>query len=283
MSLISMAVSGLKSFASNVKNQVVNSVSNSINSYADQINSVIGSAQGAIGKFLDKTFSLGSGSNGISSSNAGTFRAGGNKRDNSIYDYLTNFDKGLMKSARFRVEFKLPRGVSGSGSTHAVNPNAKAGAITSQEKNFNGNAQIDVKCHTATFPGRIIQTLQFRSNSVQFNVPYMTSYEPVTLSFYADGNMDSREYFELWQSCIMNFGNNTTNFYSEYVSDVKLYVQNDFGEDTYGVILYEAYPGNISVFDISYSAQNMPLTIMITLQYKNWLPLSNNAAFNRTV
>ncbi len=284
MSLISMATGGLRAFATTISNTVINTVSNTMNGYANEINSMVNSAAGKIGNFLNKSFNLSSGLNSLSESSAGTFRAGGNKRDNSIFDYLTNFNNGIMKSNRFRAEFKLPNGVSG-GTMHAVNSNARAAAIRGVESGMNSTGQIDVKCHTATFPARSIQTLQFRSNSVQFNIPYMTSYEPITLTFYADGNMDSREYFELWQSCIMNFGNNTTNFYNEYISDVKLYIQNDFGADTYGIILYECYPVNIAMVDMSYSASNMPLNIMITLQYKSWLPLSNtnHNNFNRTV
>jgi hypothetical protein len=97
--------------------------------------------------------------------------------------------------------------------------------------------------------------------------------------------MDTREYFELWQSCVINVGNNTMNFYNEYVSDIKLYLQNDMGADTYGVILYECYPSSISMIDVSYASRSTPMAVQVIIGYKAWIPLSNSntSSFARTV
>lgn len=281
-----MAASGLKSFASTVKNSVVNTVSNSISSYANGLTNMVNGAINSAGNLVNNLLSskLGSGSSGLFSSSAGNLNAKGNNRDNSIYDYMAHFKNGVMKSSRFRAEFNLPRGVSGGGSTHAVNTSALASKIKGVESTLNKNGSVNVKCNMATFPERSLQTIDFKSNSVNFKMPWSTSYQPISLSFYADGNLDSREYFELWQSCVMNFGNNTMNFYNEYVSDVKLYLQNDSGADAYGIILYEAYPVNIGLMDISYGNSSTVLNVMISLSFKSWLPLSNSnsTAYNRS-
>ena len=286
MSLLKMAASGLKSFASTVTNSVVNTVSNSISSYANGLTNMVNGAINSAGNLVNNLLSskLGSGSSGLFSSSAGNLNAKGNNRDNSIYDYMAHFKNGVMKSSRFRAEFNLPRGVSGGGSTHAVNTNALASKIKGVESTLNKNGSVNVKCNMATFPERSLQTIDFKSNSVNFKMPWSTSYQPISLSFYADGNLDSREYFELWQSCVMNFGNNTMNFYNEYVSDVKLYLQNDSGADAYGIILYEAYPVNIGLMDISYGNSSTVLNVMISLSFKSWLPLSNSnsTAYNRS-
>ena len=286
MSLISMAVNGLKDFASNVKNTVVYAVSNTIASYAgnftNNINSAINKAGDKINKFINGK--LGSGLNGLTGSSAGNFTAKGQDRDNTIYDYLSNFKNGVMKSSKFRAEFNLPAGIRSSATSGAVNTNALSSKIKTAEAGFNKNGSINLKCNTATFPERSLQTTDFKANSVAFKLPWAVTYNPITLSFYADGNLDSREYFELWQSCVMNFGNNTMNFYNEYVSDVKLYMQNDAGEDAYGIILYECFPVSIGLMDIAYGNSSTVLNIMITLSFKTWLPLSNSniTSFNRS-
>lgn len=277
-----MATSGLRDFASNVRNRVVESVNNTINSYASTFNTIRNNPGALLGlagnSLLDRL------NDSKSKSSAANFRAAGNKRDHTIYDFLANFKTGVMKTSRFRAEFKLPTGVIGSTGVYSVNRNAVAGRMASQESGFNREGSINIKCHMATFPQRSLQTFDFRSNSVPFRIPYATSYDPITLSFYADGNMDTREYFELWQSSVMNFGNNTLNFYNEYVSDVKLFLQNERETDTYGIMLYECYPMNIGMFDVSYAASSSVLNIVVTLAYKSWLPLSNSNAssFNRT-
>lgn len=278
MSLLPMASSGLKSFTTNIKDSTIVAVSSAAPSVLDLGKQMVGSY------LLNKLTGAGSLNNSFNESKAGNYRQGGNNRENSVFDYIANFKTGVMKSTRFRAEFNLPKGVSGS-SVRVVNSSALSGPIKNAQKGMNATGQINVKCHTATFPSRQIDTLMFKSNSVNFRVPWNINYEPITLIFYADGNLDSREYFELWQSAVMNFGNNTSNFYNEYVSDVKLYLQNDYGADTYGIILYECYPVTISVLEVGAANTNTPLNIMVTLTFKSWIPMSNSNVhdYNRTV
>lgn len=282
MSLLSMATDGLRQFASTVKNtvvQAVNTVSGIVNTYRD----VVGNVRSLIDLFRGR--GGGSTLNGWQSSTSGNYRAAGNNIDGSIYDFLSHFKSGVMKSNRFRLEFSLPRGVSGSTGMYSVNNSAMAGAMRSSEQGFNGRGSINLKCHTVSMPMRSLSTMEFKSNSTLFKVPLGTSYDPISLTFYADGNMDSREYFELWQSSVMNFGNNTLNFYNEYVSDVKIYMQNESGADVYGIILFECFPISIGMVDVSYASTNMPLNIQIMLSYKSWVPMSNSNSenFNRTI
>lgn len=268
--LVKLATSGLSQFTAftSKATSLVANVKNTINNAKNLVNS----------------FKSGGG-NGIVHSYAGNLTKGADRPRDGIYEFLSHFKNGVMKSNRFRAEFNLPSGVSGKSGTHAVNTKAMASAIKSADTGFNSKSSINIKCHTATFPQRMLQTLEFRCNSVQFKVPYTASYDGISLTFFADGNMDTREYFELWQSAIINFGNNTANFYKEYVSDIKLYIQNEAGDDTYGIILYEAYPMQISMFDMSYGMRSTPLNIQVLFSFKSWLPLSNSNSsnYNRTV
>lgn len=222
---------------------------------------------------------------GLGEKSAGNFNTGNangsNNGNNIVDDFLSHFKNGIIRPSRYRVEFKLPRGVSGGGT--AVNKEAQSGNMKKVEQALNSAGGVNIKCHNAVFPGRAISGFEYRSNSVPFTVAQYTGYEPITFTFYADSVMDTRYYFELWQSAIMNFGNNTLNFYDEYTSDVKLYMQDLSGRDVYGVILYEAYPSMVGQFDASYSATNQALNIQITMRYKSWMPLSNSNHMNRTV
>ena len=281
-----MATNGLNQFASRVNNTVVQAVS-AVNGIVSTVKNTIGAVNNLIGAF--RGFGNNSsglfGSQGNKSSYAGNYRQAGNSQDGTIFDFLSHFKSGIMKSNRFRIEFTLPKGVSGSTGMYSVNSGVKSAAMRSSESGFNGQGSINLKCHTASLPMRSLQTLDFKCNSTIFKVPYMTSYDTISLTSYADCNMDTREYFELWQSAVMNFGNNTINFYSEYISDVKLYVQNESGADVYGIILYECFPISIGMLDMSYASTNMPLNIQIMLSFKSWIPMSNSNAdnFNRTI
>lgn len=203
------------------------------------------------------------------------------KQTGEIWRFLSNFKDGIQRSNRYRIEFKLPRGCSGAG-VFDVNQYSRIGAIQTAENLYNKNGSINVKAHTVTFPQRAFQTFEIKHNSAPFRIPFTSVYDPVTFSFYTDQNMDTRRYFDIWQGAVMNFSNNTSNFYNEYVSDIKMFIENDRGEDVYGVVLYEAFPMGISIMDMSYSSTNQFMSLATTFSYKYWLPMDSSQRINRS-
>jgi len=199
----------------------------------------------------------------------------------SVWEFLSYFKRGVGRSNRYRVEFVLPRGIPAD--TVGANGEAKEGTIQQMHSRFNsGRGGVNIKCHTATFPQRSMLTVGLNQNSAEFRVPYSATYDPVTFSFYADSEMDTRDYFEIWQSSVCNFSNNTMNFLDEYTSDVKIIAMDQAGRDTYGVTLFEAWPLNIGTIDMSYSAQDAYQTTIVTMSYKSWLPQWNTGGTNRS-
>lgn len=198
-----------------------------------------------------------------------------------IWKFLSHFKQGFAKANRFRLEFTLPKGASGQN-VNDVNQYSRRGAIRSAEVLYNKNGSINVKAHTVTFPQRAFQTFDIKHNSAPFKIPFTSSYDPVTFSFYSDKDMDVRRYFDIWQGAIMNFSNNTTNFYDEYVSDIKMYVEDDNGNDVYGVVLFEAYPLGISIIDMSYTSTNQFMNLSTTFSYKYWLPMDSSQQISRS-
>jgi hypothetical protein len=206
------------------------------------------------------------------------------KQDGEIWRFLSHFKKGFAKSTRYRIEFSLPRGASGRtiNAVNDVNQFSRAGQIKVAEKLYNRNGSINIKAHTVTFPQRSLSTFEIKHNSAPFKIPYTSTYDPVTISFYNDQDMDVRRYFDIWQGTIMNFSNNTTNFYNEYVSDIKMFIQNDAGEDVYGILLVEAFPLGISIMDMAYSSTNQMLPCSVTFSYKYWLPFDSSQRVSRS-
>lgn len=205
------------------------------------------------------------------------------KQDGEIWRFMSHFKNGFARSTRYRIEFQLPKGANGRlGTVNDVNQFSRTGQIQAAEKLYNRNGSINIKAHTITFPQRALSTFEIKHNSAPFKIPYTSSYDPITISFYNDQDMDTRRYFDIWQGAIMNFSNNTSNFYSEYTSDIKMYIQNDQGEDVYGVLLVEAFPMGLSIMDMSYSSTNQFLPSSVTFSYKYWLPFDSSQRIQRS-
>lgn len=202
------------------------------------------------------------------------------KQDGEIWRFMSHFKNGFARANRYRIEFTLPKGASGN--TNDVNQYSRKGAIQTAETLYNKNGSINIKAHTVTFPQRAFQTFEIKHNSAPFKIPYTSSYDPVTFTFYNDQDMDVRRYFDIWQGSVMNFSNNTSNFYSEYTSDIKMYIENDQGEDVYGIVLIEAFPLGLSLIDMSYSTTNQFMNMSATFSYKYWLPMDSSQRISRS-
>lgn len=193
--------------------------------------------------------------------------------DMSMSTFLSKFEKGMAKPNKFRVEFNLPAGVNLQRGDIGVNEDALVSNIQAVNTILNQNGNIDVKCHTLNFPQRSLMTFEHKQNSAPMRMPYSSTYDPITFSFYADSDYDTRDFFDVWQSSVINFGTNTVNFYREYTSNIKMYAVNDMGKDTYGVVLEDAYPLNVGILDFSYSQFNNFQNVTVTMAYKKWTPL----------
>lgn len=200
----------------------------------------------------------------------------------NFWDFLSHFSQGFAQQSRYRVEFTLPSGVNLAAGTIGVNTESTIGNIQQIQNQFNAKGGINIKCHSMTFPQRSLMTYEHKQNSAPFRIPYSSTYDPVTFGFYADAQLDTRDYFDIWQAAVVNVGTNTINFYDEYVSDIKMWALDNQGNDSYGVILYEAWPLNIGTIDYAYAASNSYQTSTVTMSYKTWQPVYNNSGVQRT-
>lgn len=200
-----------------------------------------------------------------------------------VSDFMALMDKGIARSSKYKVEFVLPRGINAAASWAAVNSESTAGSIRGIDAKYNKTEKINLFCHSATLPQRSIDTAQHKQLSVPYRVPISQSYDPVTFSFYADSDLNTREYFDIWQNAVINLSNNTTNFYDEFTSDLRITLIDQEGEEGYYVDLYECWPSNIGMVDLSYSNANALINVTVTLSYKYWQSGNSDTAIHKTV
>ena len=191
----------------------------------------------------------------------------------TIQAMLAQLKRGIGRKNRYRVAFTLPAGVGGGGAF--VNANSKSGAITAIQQQYNpaSAGAVNIMCNTMSMPQRSLLTYDLTQNSAPFGVPYSASYDPATFTFYADQDLNTKKYFDIWQSTVVNLKNNTMNYPSEYVSSVDMWALDTMGQDTYGVHLEEAWPVTVGSVDYGYADNDSVQVISVTFRYKYWQPL----------
>ena len=124
-----------------------------------------------------------------------------------------NEAEGFARKGRYFVEFQLPNairvdgsvGVAGLGRDDAVMSTAAGEANmypSSSERNSmqtQMQRSVGVFCNALTIPDRKIETMPVKVHGPVRNYVFEHSYEPITLTFYADKFLRERMYFELWQ------------------------------------------------------------------------------------
>lgn len=166
------------------------------------------------------------------------------------------------KPSRFLIEFNVPKTME-----KYIRASSQAGS--SNEGSFDVG-KIALLCHSVSLPQKSFETYEHKQLGVKYKVPYSLNYEPITITFYCDGDMESRRFFEKWHKSIIDDANATLNFYEEFITDVKIKLLDVEGKVRYSIVLEEAFPLVIANVDLSYGSVNALLSASVTMSYKKW-------------
>ena len=171
--------------------------------------------------------------------------------------------EGFTMPVNFKVEFQAPRGIEhASGSPHGDSPGAgkvKTGSLewkthlmnnstVSQIKAREKQAQmpahtqynptggdkdkqsrdlqkLNLYCSKVTLPEKTINVGLYRHYGASFAFPQSIQYGTITTTFYCDGTMHIKNYFDAWQKLIYNDITGNFNFYKEYISEFDIFTR----------------------------------------------------------
>ena len=88
-------------------------------------------------------------------------------------------------------------------------------------------SKLDIYCSKVSIPERQIQTGLYRqAGAAPFPFPQTTVYGAITTSFYCDGAMHIKNYFDTWQKLIHNDLTGNFNFWDEYTAEFDVLTRN---------------------------------------------------------
>jgi len=157
-------------------------------------------------------------------------------------------ESGLARSNRYTVEMALP------GTSY----------------NTNQYRKMMLFCEAVQLPGLNVNTTPIRTFGEVREMPYEMNYDPITLSFYVDGNMIIKGIFDEWILSVHNINTRNFNYYSNYTSDlVKIFVEDLNNKPKYIVGLYEVYPKTVSQVQMGYDQKDV-MKLSVSFAYKYW-------------
>ena len=144
-----------------------------------------------------------------------------------------------------------------------TNPKSVVAYVQDMEK-------ILLFCDSINLPGININTAQIRTFGEMREMPYEFNYDPIQVSFYVDGQMLIKDYFDQWINSIQRGETRTLNYYKQYICpQMQIYVEDVQDKKTYEVELYEVYPKTVSPIQMGYDQKDI-MKIQVTFMFKYW-------------
>lgn len=183
-----------------------------------------------------------------------------------ISDIVGQISDGLARSNRFIVNLTPPSAITkalagqGQGSTDYVGTSAI---------DYKGLHKILLLCDSAQLPGISLNTAPIRIFGEVRNIPYEIAYEPVTLTFYVDADMNVKKMFDLWMMSTQVGETRKFTYYDSYTTKMTIYVQDMQEDNRYIVEMFEAYPKSVGAVQIDFANKDV-MKLQVTMMFKYW-------------
>jgi hypothetical protein len=169
----------------------------------------------------------------------------------SISNFIARVkNDGFARENRFEVVITSPRNMSS----------------TTEEKE-----KLLFYCQSAALPGVNLMTQEVYTFGEAREVIYNRNYDPVTLEFLVDDNMNIKWFFDRWIEKIIDPQSRVMSYYNDYVTTVEI-SQIDHSEAEkikYKVMLHECFPKTIDAIQYSSDSKNL-VKLRVTMAYKFW-------------
>jgi hypothetical protein len=174
----------------------------------------------------------------------------------SIADFKASFNTDLARANRFDV---------------TISPPLTLLALVPMS-----NKQLSYRCEVAQLPGRTFATTDRKTYGPIEKLPYLTTYNDIDLTFYVDGNMSEKYFFDSWLDLVNPKQTNNFNYRSDYATSIRI---NQYGVDNnlmYSVELFDAYPTSMNQLDLDWGSEDVH-KLTVSFAYTKW---QNNSITN---
>lgn len=175
-----------------------------------------------------------------------------NKRP-SINEFRSSFSTDLAKPAYFDVIIFIPPIFTSS--------NYAVGIADAQ--------RLQLRCEAAELPGRTIATHDFKTYGPVEKMPYMTTYNDITLTFICSSSMIEKSLFDLWIDYINPSDTWNFRFKNNYCTKILINQYDSTKNYTYQNSLIDAFPVSVNQLDLNWNDDGYH-KLSVTFAYTNW-------------
>jgi len=139
-------------------------------------------------------------------------------------------------------------------------------------------------CEAVSLPTKGIASNAQKVYGPPREIPYGETFTEAALSFILDDAFTVKEFFDIWQTKIINpETGNVANYWTNIVGAIKISrLSNDAtsftdADTTYNVELREAYPSAVGEIALGHSQGSEILKLSVTFKYRKWINLAGGS------
>ena len=138
---------------------------------------------------------------------------------------------------------------------------------------MNTNNLVGMYCDQIQLPGYNMNTTASNTYGETREMPYGRLFDPISVSFYVDNEMEVKKYFDDWLFRIQSPLDRTFSYYNSYTADLQIDIEDLENKTKYSVVLYECYPKTMGAIQMDYASKDI-MKLPVTLLYKYWKPIA---------
>jgi hypothetical protein len=174
----------------------------------------------------------------------------------SLHSFISEVKNGgLMKLSHFAVSISMPLDKDNRA---LIKGNFASAASLKKYIMF---------CDGVNLPGTALSSVDVTAYGETRESPTQRIYDPVSLSFYVDNDMNIKKFFDSWLNSIINPITRNHNYYKNYTTLVDIIVYDSEHNEKYKMTLHEAYPKSVSDIALSYAGDGL-MKLAVSLQYR---------------
>ena len=167
---------------------------------------------------------------------------------------------GFAKGNRYNVTIDAPQALSGA-----------SGVLS----------KVPYLCEAVSLPTKGIASNAQDIYGPPREIPYRETFTEAALSFILDDAFTIKEFFDKWQTAIINpETGNVANYWTNFVGAIKISrLSNDAtsftdANSSYNIELREAYPSAVGEIALGHTQGNEILRLSVTFKYRKWMSLT---------
>ena len=141
-------------------------------------------------------------------------------------------------------------------------------------------SKLTYLCEAVSLPTKGIASNPQKIYGPPSEIPYGETFTEAALSFILDDAFTIKEFFDKWQTAIINpETGNVANYWTNFVGAIKISrLSNDAtsftdAAKTYNIELREAYPSAVGEIALGHTQGSEILRLSVTFKYRKWMSL----------